>query len=143
MAGYSKTPLALKLGLVAGRTLVLLDAPDGFEAALAPLPADTAVTRRTRAPLQLAILFCADRDELKHRLPDLVRQLHPDGMLWVAWPKKSSGVSSTLNENAVRATGLLAGVVDNKVCAIDEVWSGLRFQFRLQDRPARRAGQAA
>lgn len=143
MAGYSRTSLALKLGLVAGRTLVLLDAPTGFEAALAPLPGDTAVTRGTGAPLQLAILFCTDRDALKRRLPDLVRLLQPDGMLWVAWPKKSSGVISTLNENAVRATGLLAGVVDNKVCAIDEVWSGLRFQFRLQDRPARRAGLAA
>jgi len=143
MAGYSKTSLALKLGLVAGRTLNLLNAPPDFESLLAPLPEGAAVTRRTRGPLRLALLFCTDRDELKLTLPELVSALHPDGMLWVAWPKKSSGVPSTLNENAVRATGLLAGVVDNKVCAIDEVWSGLRFQFRLQDRAARRAPRAA
>lgn len=143
MTGYSKTPLALKLGLVAGRKLVLLGAPQGFEALLAPLPADGEVTRTVEAPLQLAIVFSTDRDELKQKLPTLVQSLHPDGMLWVAWPKKSARMVSNLNENAVRATGLLAGVVDNKVCAIDEIWSGLRFQFRLQDRPARRAGLAA
>lgn len=131
--------LALKLGLVQGRTLALVNAPGGFEAALTPLPEDTAVTRAAHAPLRLALVFCTGREELKSRLPVLVRMLHPDGMLWVAWPKKSSGVVSDLNENAVRASGLLAGVVDNKVCAIDATWSGLRFQFRMQDRPARRA----
>lgn len=143
MTGYSKTPLALKLGLVPGRTLALLDAPEGFESILGPLPEGCAVTRGTGAPLRLAILFCTARDELKARIPGIVQQLHPDGMLWVAWPKKAARTGSDLNENAVRATGLLAGVVDNKVCAIDERWSGLRFQFRMQDRPARRAGMAA
>lgn len=143
MPAPSTPSLALKLGLVPGRTLALVNAPVGFEAVLAPLPRDARVTREAQVPLQLALVFCTGREELKARLPGLVGALHPDGLLWVAWPKKSSGITSDLNENAVRATGLLAGVVDNKVCTLDASWSGLRFQFRLQDRPARRARQAA
>ncbi len=135
----ARSALALKLGLVPGRTLVLIGAPPGFEDLLAPLPEDAKVTRIARAPLRLAILFCGTRDELENKLPGLVEKLHSDAMLWVAWPKRASGVVSDLKENAVRATGLLAGVVDNKVCAIDATWSGLRFQFRIQDRPKRNA----
>ena len=138
MVGYSKTALALKLGLVSGRTLALIGAPLDFEDVLAPIPQGAKVTRVARAPLRLAIMFSRQREELKIQLPGLVANLHPDGMLWVAWPKKSSGVVTDLKENAVRAAGLLAGVVDNKVCAIDETWSGLRFQFRMQDRAPRR-----
>lgn len=139
MTAYSKTPLALKLGLVAGRTLVLIGAPAGFEQQLAPLPPDAHVTRTARAPVRLAIVFCTTLADLKARLPGLVSRLAGDGMLWIAWPKRTSGVVSDLRENAVRATGLLAGVVDNKVCSIDDTWSGLRFQIRLQDRARRKA----
>jgi hypothetical protein len=143
MPGYSKTPLALKLGLVEGRTLVLLGAPEGFEMLLEPLPVNTRVTRTARSPLRLAIVFATLHEDLKRKLPIVVEKLHADGMLWVAWPKKGSKTATDLRENAVRATGLLAGVVDNKVCAIDETWSGLRFQFRLQDRPRRRERAAS
>lgn len=139
VTAYSRTPLALKLGLVADRTLVLIGAPPGFEEQLAPVPVEARVTRTLRAPLRLAILFCTAHADLKERLPGLVTKLHSDGMLWIAWPKRASGVSTDLRENAVRAAGLLAGVVDNKVCSIDETWSGLRFLFRLQDRAQRKA----
>jgi hypothetical protein len=86
--------------------------------------------------MQLVLLFTTGRKQLESRFVALASKLDPAGMLWVAWPKKASGVATDLNENVVREVGLAAGLVDNKVCAIDELWSGLRFQYRLTDRPA-------
>jgi hypothetical protein len=137
-AGYSGTPLPWKLGIKEGSTLALLGAPDGLAALLEPLPAGVLLRRSTRGTADVILLFTTSRDDLARRLPAAQRALHPDGGLWVAWPKKASGVATDLTENVVRELGLAAGLVDNKVCAIDETWSGLRLVVRLADRPARR-----
>jgi hypothetical protein len=134
-AGYSGTPLARKLGIKTGAKLGLLGAPDGFEATLADLPAGVSIRRQARGPLDVIVAFHSSRAGLQRRLPALVGALEASGGLWVAWPKRSSPVATDLSENAVRELGLAAGLVDNKVCAIDQVWSGLRFVYRLRDRP--------
>jgi hypothetical protein len=139
MAGYSGTPLVKKLGVKPGHRLALLGAPDGFGATLGQLPADAGVQDDLGGePLDVIVLFAPDRAALLREFAGAARRLSPAGGLWVAWPKKASGVATDLTESAVRAVGLGAGLVDNKVCAIDEVWSGLRFVVRVQDRPGRR-----
>ena len=136
MAGYSGTPLARKLGIKERSRVGLIGAPEGFEPTLEPLPANVTLTRRIGSPPFDVILFFSDRAaDLEKRFSSLARALTPDGGLWVAWPKKASGVATDLSENAVREIGLASGLVDNKVCAVDEVWSGLRFVYRLKDRP--------
>jgi hypothetical protein len=135
-AGYSGTPLVRKLGIKDGARLGLLDAPDGFDAALGELPEAVAVRRTARGPLDVLVAFFARRRELKRRLPVLRRALDPSGGLWIAWPKRASGVSTDITEDVVRELGLEAGLVDNKVCAIDATWSGLRLVYRLRDRHA-------
>jgi hypothetical protein len=134
-AGYSGTPLPRKLGIKPGARLGLIGAPDGFESLLEGLPDDVAVRRAARGPLDVIVAFFIDRAALDRRLPALTTALASDGGLWIAWPKRSSGVATDLTEGAVRELGLATGLVDNKVCAIDEVWSGLRFVYRLSDRP--------
>ena len=136
VAGYSGTPLARKLGIFPGARLALLEAPPGFEALLAPLPEGVTVLRRAASDLDVAVLFVTRRARLGQRFSRVASVLRPAGGLWVAWPKRSSGVSTDLDENVLREVGLPTGMVDNKVCAIDEVWSGLRFVWRRQDRPA-------
>jgi hypothetical protein len=133
-AGYSGTPLVQKLGIKPGSRLGLVGAAKEFDATLGELPPGVSVRRRARGPLDVIVAFCSGRAELERRLPALRRALEPAGGLWIAWPKRSSGVVSDLNEGVVRELGLGAGLVDNKVCAIDEVWSGLRFVYRLADR---------
>jgi hypothetical protein len=131
MAGYSGTPLERKLGVKDGQTVFLDRAPDGFE-----LEAPTT----TRLPKQTAITltFHTDRRTLETRLPTLIDRTEQAGMIWICWPKKAAAralaIETDLDENVVRAIGLAAGVVDVKVCAIDEVWSGLKFVRRLADR---------
>jgi hypothetical protein len=136
MAGYSGTPLVKKLGIKPGHRLALLGAPDGFGTALGDLPAGVAVQADLRgAPLDVIVLFAPDQAGLRRGFATAARRLSPAGGLWVAWPKKASGVPTDLAEAVVRAFGLEAGLVDNKVCAIDETWAGLRFVIRVQDRP--------
>jgi hypothetical protein len=135
-AGYSGTPLVRKLGIKPQARLGLIGAPDDFGATLGELPPGVAVRTRLRGPLDVIVAFYMQRSQLERRLPGLCVALEPAGGLWVAWPKRSSGVASDLDENVVRELGLAAGLVDNKVCAIDAVWSGLRFVYRLRDRPA-------
>jgi hypothetical protein len=131
-AGYSGTPLPRKLGIRPGHRVLLVGAPRGFD--LGPLP-DVALHRRPgRSPYDVVLAFVPDVRALDARFPGLAARLRTDGGLWVAWPKRSSGVATDLDENVVRAVGLAAGLVDNKVCAVDEVWSGLRFVLRLRDR---------
>jgi Protein of unknown function (DUF3052) len=137
-AGYSGTPLPRKLGIKEGSTVALLGAPDGFPGLLEPLPGGVAVRTSARGPADVLVLFTTRRADLERRLPAAMRALDPDGGLWVAWPKKASGVATDLTENVVREIGLAAGLVDNKVCAIDGTWSGLRLVVRLVDRPKRR-----
>lgn len=135
MAGYSGTPLPQKLGIKPGARLALVSAPDGFaDAALQPLPDGVALRARARGPLDLIIFFTKRRAELARRFARLAAALDPAGALWIAWPKRSSGVDTDLTEDALREVGLPHGLVDNKVCAIDETWSGLRFVIRKENR---------
>ena len=134
-AGYSSTPLARKLGIKPGSRVALLGGPDGLEQKLEP-PPGAVIRRQLRGQLDVIVAFFDRRVELERRLQKLKGSLEPAGGLWVAWPKRSSGVETDLSEGVVRALGLGAGLVDNKVCAIDETWSGLRLVYRLRDRPA-------
>ena len=138
-AGYSGTPLARKLGVKPQARVALIGAPADFDATLGELPVGVVVRRRLRGPLDVIVAFSTRRAQLERRLPALRRALDHDGGLWLAWPKRTSGVSTDLGEGIVRELGLGAGLVDNKVCAIDATWSGLRFVYRRGDRPARAA----
>ena len=132
MAGYSTTPLLGKIGVKPHHRVYLDNVPDGL---VLDWPADVTLLRRlSGAPVDIAWTFCPDRARLVGRLDRLVAHLATDGMLWVSWPKKSSGIASDLDENVVRELGLVAGVVDVKVAAVDETWSGLKFVRRLRDR---------
>lgn len=141
MAGYSGTPLPRKLGIREGDVIAFLSPPAGFVETLGDLPAGVHVRSQARGPLDVIVFFATRRAELSRRLPRLARALEADGGLWVGWPKRASGVSTDLTEDVARQIGTAAGLVDNKVCAIDDTWSGLRFVYRLADRPeARRNG---
>jgi hypothetical protein len=135
-AGYSGTPLPRKLGIKPGARLGLFGAPQGFDATLGELPGGVIVRRRRgREPFDVIVAFFSDGSTLERRLPGLTAALDPAGGLWVAWPKRASGVATDVTEGVVRDLGLAAGLVDNKVCAIDQVWSGLRLVHRVRDRP--------
>lgn len=134
MAGYSGTPLAKKLGIKPGSNITFVSAPSGYANEL-DLPPDVTVNSRSSKPLDFAQLFVKNEKELTTKFTAYARRLNASGMLWVSWPKKSSGVSTDLSENIVRRIGLAAGLVDVKICAVSEVWSGLKFVFRLRDRP--------
>jgi len=136
-AGYSGTPLPRKLGIREGCRLLLAGAPDGFGAVLGDLPAGVELAGPADGAVDVAILFALERAAVRRELAALAASLQPAGGLWVAWPKRSSGVVTDLDENGIRESGLAAGLVDNKVCAIDSTWSALRFVWRLRDRPAR------
>jgi len=136
MAGYSGTPLPKKLGIKSGHTVVVLGAPDGFEETLG-LGDDVKVLRQLRlTPVDIVVFFVDRLAELERRFGDIVARMHPAGAFWVAWPKKASRRGSDITEDVVRRIGLAAGLVDNKVCAIDEVWSGLRLVIRVENRDA-------
>lgn len=134
-AGYSGTPLPAKLGIRAGARVLLAGAPRGFAQVLGPLPEGARVLRAARPPLDVVVLFATRRADLVRRFRTLAPALDPAGGLWVAWPKKTSGMDTDLTFDAVQSIGLAAGLVDNKVCAVDETWSGLRFVVRVADRP--------
>jgi hypothetical protein len=137
MAGYSGTPLARKLGIKPRHRVGLVQAPPGFADTLDGLPDDVMLRTDLRgpAPFDVLVFFTTDRAALARAFADLAQRLKPAGGLWVAWPKRASGVATDLTEDVVRAVGLEVGLVDNKVCAIDDTWSGLRFVWRLADRP--------
>jgi hypothetical protein len=136
VAGYSGTPLAKKLGIKPGHVAVLLNAPDGLATRLDGLPDEVDLRDTiTRGQMCDVIVFFVVRSrDLADRIPALTERLAVAGGLWVAWPKRASGVATDLTENVVREIGLAGGLVDNKVCAIDDMWSGLRFVRRLKDR---------
>jgi hypothetical protein len=133
MAGYSGTPLPKKLGIKPGSRLALLGAPASFDDVLGELP--ERVTIANALGHDVILLFTKARADLAKRFAKTARQLDFAGGLWIAWPKKASGVATDVTEDVVRDIALDAGLVDNKVCAIDEVWSGLRCVYRLEDRP--------
>ena len=133
MAGYSGTPLVKKLGIKVGFNVAFVNAPRDFARHL-DLPANVAINLKTRKPLDFALLFVKSEKQLTVAFSQYALRLNPSGMLWVSWPKKSSGAITDLSETNVRAIGLAAGLVDVKICAVDDVWSGLKFVFRLKDR---------
>jgi hypothetical protein len=133
-AGYSGTPLPRKLGIKPQARLGLIGAPPDFDEVLGDLPPGVSVHRRLRGTFDVLVAFVRTRSELERRLPALKQALDQAGGLWVAWPKRSSGVATDLSDGTVRDVGLGIGLVDNKVCAIDTTWSGLRFVYRVADR---------
>jgi hypothetical protein len=140
MAGYSGTPLAKKLGIKAGHQVALVNAPSDFEGTLDDLPLNASLARDLRAQDAFDVLVCFVKDAkgLRVSFPACAKRLVSNGGLWVAWPKKASGIATDVTESVVREFGLDQGLVDNKICAIDETWSGLRFVVRVKDRPARK-----
>lgn len=134
MPGYSGTPLPKKLGIQEKFRVALLDMPADVKAELKSALADCALAKDGKGPLDFAMIFVKSQAEMTKQFARMAKQLAPAGMLWVSWPKKSSGVATDLDENIVRRIGLAAGLVDVKVCAVTEVWSGLKFVIRRQDR---------
>jgi hypothetical protein len=135
MAGYSGTPLARKLGLAPGHRAAVLAAPDGF--AIPDLPSGVDLRHQARGRFDVIVSFHTHRADLVRRFPTLLRALEVDGGLWIAWPKRASGVATDMTEDVVREVALPTGMVDNKVCAIDDTWSGLRVVLRKELRPGR------
>ena len=132
MAGYSGTPLPKKLGIKEGSRVALVNAPKDFE--LGELPDNVEFIKRPTKSLDIILFFVLSERALTRDFAKLAAKLTANGMLWISWPKKSSGVATDLSEQRVRDIGLNAGLVDVKVCAIDETWSGLKFVYRLKDR---------
>jgi hypothetical protein len=133
-AGYSGTPLSKKLGIKPGARVACLDAPAGFGQLLDPLPEEVAFVDELGDGADVVVFFTVARGELESRIEDLKAAIAPDGAAWVAWPKRASGVPTDMTEDVVREVALPLGLVDNKVCAIDETWSGLRLVIRVSER---------
>lgn len=135
MAGYSGTPLAKKLGFKEDFRAGFVNPPKGFQQELGSLPPRVEIfLARLTKPLDLIMFFADSQQMLKREFPRLARKLEKNGLLWIAWPKKASGVATDLSDNSVRQIGLDAGLVDIKVCAINDIWSGLKFVYRVEDR---------
>ena len=136
-AGYSGTPLAKKLGIKGGDSVALLGAPSGFERTLAGLPDGVQLRTSARGTNEVIVSFHTRRADLERRVDTLLQVLDVDGGLWIAWPKKVSKVPTDITEDTVRDVFLPRGLVDNKVCAIDDTWSGLRVVWRRENRARR------
>jgi hypothetical protein len=136
MAGYSGTPLPKKLGIKEGQRVALLGSPAGFERTLGELPEGVAVQRGLsgNGSLEVIVCFVTRRADLERQLAAIRRRMTPAAGFWVAWPKKASAVKTDMTEDVVRKVALPTGLVDNKVCAIDETWSGLRLVIRRENR---------
>jgi hypothetical protein len=131
----TRTPLPKKLGIKPESRLVLVGAPEDFSDTLGKLPERVEVRSTARGPLDVIVFFTTSAAELRRRFDRLAAALDPAGAFWVAWPKRSSGVKTDLTENTIRDVALPKGLVDNKVCAIDDTWSGLRLVIRKENRP--------
>jgi Protein of unknown function (DUF3052) len=136
MPGYSGTPLPKKLGIKDGFHVALVNMPAEVKAELRDAFAKCRITKDLRGPLDFIFLFSRSRSELEREIIRAAKALAPAGMLWISWPKKSSGVATDITEDTVRQTGLGAGLVDVKVCAVTDVWSGLKFVIPVKNRPA-------
>jgi hypothetical protein len=134
MPGYSGTPLPKKLGIRTGHRAFFLGAPGEVFTELKEALKQCEILEERKAPLDFAMIFSMSRGQLEKEFGPTAKMLGPAGILWVSWPKKSSGVESDLNENIVREVGLKTGLVDVKVCAVTEIWSGLKFVRRVKDR---------
>jgi hypothetical protein len=143
VAGYSGTPLVQKLGIKPGHRMALVNAPDDFAKTLKELPDGVVLDWRfpsAKRPPDGVVWFVSRRADLVRRLPVLRSRIAPASSLWVCWPKKASGVQTDMTEDAIRAVALPLGLVDNKVCAVDTTWSGLRLVIRLELRPSGKRG---
>ena len=134
MAGYSGTPLAKKLGIKDGFRICVTNAPPDYMDLLAPLPPGVSISTRAAMGIDLWHLFTKSAEELRKRLPVMMSQIKRDGIIWVSWPKRSSKVQTDVTEDLIRDAALPLGLVDIKVCAIDEVWSGLKLVIRKENR---------
>jgi hypothetical protein len=137
MAGYSGTPLVKKIGIKPGHRLLVRNNPPSFLRDLGALPEGVRATGTLAGRADVAVYFTDKRAALEKDFRSLAGKLEANGMLWIAWPKKASGKPTDLTEDVVRKIGLACGLVDVKVCAIDDTWSGLKFVIRLEDRPPR------
>ena len=133
-AGYSKRSLIDKLGIKSGWRVAMIGAPQNYDATLGQLPDGVDVVAKLAEPIEFIQVFVTEQHDLRARFDQLKAGLLPAGMLWVSWPKRSSGMATDLDENIIREIGLERGLVDVKVCAVDETWSGLKFVYRLIDR---------
>lgn len=134
MAGYSGTPLIKKLGLKSGFQLIAINAPKNYFELLGKLPTGIKVVSILRSPLDFIHFFAQDRMKYERQLPKLKKALAQSGMIWVSWPKVSSKIPTDVTEKVVRDTALKNGLVDVKICAVDEIWSGLKLVIPLKDR---------
>lgn len=141
MAGYSGTPLPQKIGIKPGHRVSLLNAPADFPSALVTRAGEVQYVAASAMAVDVVVVFEKSRKALEEQLPRLMSRIVTDGMIWVAWPKKASGVKTDLNENLVRDIALPLGLVDIKVCAIDETWSGLKLVIRKEHRRKAVAGR--
>ena len=137
-AGYSGTPLPKQLGIKEGSLVTLIRAPEGFDSLLSPLPDEVRVTRRVGRDADVVLAFHTRRAALEKSFDRLRAAMHEAGGLWIAWPKRASGVTTDITEDVVREIALAKGLVDNKVCAIDATWSGLRVVVRRENRSSPR-----
>jgi len=137
MAGYSGTPLAKKLGIGAGSRIFLSDAPKNYMELVAPLPEGVRVVRKIDGETDIVHIFSTKKTRLKAALRDSLAKLRQDGSIWVSWPKKSSKVPTDITEDTIREVALPMGLVDIKVCAVDQVWSGLKLVVRKENRRSR------
>lgn len=137
-SGYSGTPLFKKLGLKADTVVCFHNAPRGYFSYLGKLPQRCFKKKKLEPDLDFVQAFCKSESEIAVLFPDLKASIKSDGAVWVCWPKKSSGVPTDLSGDVVRRLGLANGLVDVKVCAVDEIWSGLKFCYRIKDRPRKR-----
>jgi hypothetical protein len=131
VAGYSGTPLPKKLGIAEGSSVALIDAPPGV---VGGLPSGVTVKRQARGTADVVVAFFTRRKDFERRIGSLAKMIFPAGGLWVAWPKRASGVETDMHEGALREVALPLGLVDNKVCAIDETWTGMRVVWRRERR---------
>jgi hypothetical protein len=134
MAGYSGTPLAQKLGIKEGQKVATIGAPAGYRRLLSPLPEKVSFTTEIKAGAAFVHLFVSDRKTMERALNRLRKLIADSGVLWVSWPKKSSGVKTDVTEDVIREVALPLGFVDIKVCAVDETWSGLKLMIRRENR---------
>lgn len=136
MAGYSGTPLAKKIGIKEGSRIALVNAPKDFQIEPKELPGNVEFLKPVAKSLDIILFFVTTERTLAKEFSKLATRITANGMIWIAWPKKSSDVATDLSFDSVQRIGLDAGLVDVKICAVDETWSGLKFVYRLKDRPS-------
>lgn len=142
VAGYSGTPLAKKLGIVASARVHIVGGPGNYESLLTPLPEGVRFAARVDETVDVVHLFCKRRADLERRLRSILPKIRPDATIWVSWPKKASGEATDITENTIREVALPLGLVDVKVCAVDATWSGLKLVVRVANRPSERRKHA-